>query len=98
MPKVEPAPPPGPVKHAALQQPQVNISALLAARDAQIAELQQAVLELSDRGHGGELPADAAQRIAMLEQRLAEQERTVRHVLTMLIEWFESGQSPRVAA
>lgn len=98
MPKVEPAPPPGPVKHATMHQPQVNVAALLATRDAQIAELQQAVLELSDRGHGGELPADAAQRIAMLEQRLAEQERTVRHVLTMLIEWFENGQSPRAAA
>ena len=98
MPKVEPAPPPGPVKHATMHQPQVNVAALLATRDAQIAELQQAVLELSDRGHGEELPADTAQRIALLEQRLAEQERTVRHVLTMLIEWFENGQSPRAAA
>lgn len=98
MPKIEPAPAPGPVKHAAYQPPQVDIAALLAARDAQIAELQQAVLELSDRGQGGEMIADAAQRIAALEHRLAEQERTVRHVLTMLIEWFESGQSPRAAA
>ena len=100
MPKVEPAPAPGPVKHAVYQQqqPQIDVAALLASRDAQIAELQQAVLELSDRGHGAELPADVAQRIATLEQRLAEQERTVRHVLTMLIEWFETGQPPRAVA
>lgn len=100
MPKVEPAPAPGPVKHAAYQhqQPQVDIAGLLAVRDAQIAELQQAVLELSDRGQGEELPAEVTHRIATLEQRLAEQERTVRHVLTMLIEWFESGQPPRAAA
>ena len=98
MPKVEPAPAPGPVKHAAYQAPQVDVAALLAVRDAQIAELQQAVLELSERSSGGEMPADVAQRIASLEQRLAEQERTVRHVLTMLIEWFESGQPPRAVA
>lgn len=98
MPKVEHAPAPGPVKHAAYQQPQVDVAALLAARDAQIAELQQAVLELSDRRHGAEVPAEVAQRIAALELRLAEQERTVRHVLTMLIEWFESGQPPRAVA
>ena len=98
MPKVEPAPAPGPVKHAAYQAPQVDVAALLAARDVQIAELQQAVLELSERSSGGDMPAEVAQRIASLEQRLAEQERTVRHVLTMLIEWFESGQPPRAVA
>ena len=100
MPKVDTAPAPGPVKHAAYRPaaPAVDFAAMLASRDAQIAELQQAVLELSERGQGGQASSEAEHRIAMLEQRLAEQERTVRHVLTMLIEWFESGQPPRVAA
>ena len=110
MPRIEPAPAPGPVKHAVPPQPtpepapqpapQADIGETLDDRDAQIAELQQAVLELSDRvvANGGELPEDVAERIAALEHRLEEQERTVRHVLTMLIEWFESGQGPRAAA
>ncbi|MFN4114433.1 MAG: XrtA/PEP-CTERM system-associated ATPase [Sphingomonadaceae bacterium] len=105
MPRPEQAPAPGPVKHAAYQQPApqpvpaADIQALLAQRDAQIVELQQAVLELSDKAAAGQhLPADAAHRIAALEHRLIEQERTVRHVLTMLIEWVESGQPPRAVA
>ncbi len=107
MPKIEPAPAPGPVKHAVPPQPaspdaapQPSMELSTADRDIQLEELQQAVLELSDRilANGGELPEDLAERIAALEHRLEEQERTVRHVLTMLIEWFESGQAPRAAA
>ncbi len=63
---------------------------ILAVRDAQIAELQQAVIELS-RSVGSD-------RTEALQARLEEQERTVRHVLTMLIEWIESGEKPRAAA
>ncbi len=103
MPKVEPAPGPGPVKHAvypaAVPEPRADIAAVLAERDSQIAELQQAVLELSDRL--SEVPPandDTAAHIAALERRLEDQERSVRHVLTMLIEWFESGQPPRAVA
>lgn len=103
MPKVEPAPGPGPVKHAVYPapapEPRADIAAVLAERDNQIAELQQAVLELSDRL--SEVPPandDTAAHIAALERRLEEQERSVRHVLTMLIEWFESGQPPRAVA
>lgn len=104
MPKVQPAPGPGPVKHAAYPQPaprpQPDVDGMLADRDANIAELQQAVIELSDRlgTANGDGPQESATRIAELERRLEEQERTVRHVLTMLIEWFESGQPPRAAA
>lgn len=103
MPKVEPAPGPGPVKHAVypapVPEPRADIAAVLAERDSQIAELQQAVLELSDRL--SEVPPandDTAAHIAALERRLEDQERSVRHVLTMLIEWFESGQPPRAVA
>jgi hypothetical protein len=35
---------------------------------------------------------------AALEARLDEQERTLRHTLTMLIEWFEGGEGRRRAA
>jgi hypothetical protein len=40
---------------------------------------------------------DWANRLELLELRVAEQDRAVRHVLTMLIEWFE-GETPREAA
>jgi hypothetical protein len=33
-----------------------------------------------------------------LESRLAEQDRTLRHTLTMLIEWIERDGATRVAA
>ena len=68
-------------------------------RDVQIAELQQAVVELSEavENGGGEVSDDVKQRIETLENRIDEQERMVRHVLTMMIEWMESGQS-RAAA
>lgn len=42
--------------------------------------------------------AEAMDREARLEARLGEQERTLRHTLTMLIEWIESGDGGRAAA
>ncbi|MBM0169110.1 XrtA/PEP-CTERM system-associated ATPase [Altererythrobacter sp. C41] len=109
LPKLGPAPGPGPVKHAVypeavpvtpVQVPAVDFEAMLAERDAQIAELQQAVIELSqaaeqdDSAQSEELVA----RIDAFGRRLDEQERSVREVLTMLIEWVETGQLPRAAA
>ncbi len=68
----------------------------LAARDAQIAELQQAVLELaSGSDAAASEAADAAalnDRIAELEERLVDQEQTVRHTLAMLVEWLETDE------
>lgn len=77
---------------------------MLAERDLHIAELQQAVVELSrsvdalsrDRG-AADLEAFES-RITLLEGRLAEQERTIRHTLTMLIEWIENSDSQSIAA
>ncbi|KPH61668.1 XrtA/PEP-CTERM system-associated ATPase [Novosphingobium sp. ST904] len=40
----------------------------------------------------------SAAHAARLEARLDEQERTLRHTLTMLIEWFEGGEGQRQAA
>ena len=95
---------PGPVDAVALAQ----LQAMLAERDAQIAELQQAVIELAnvqeavpvaaaDPAHGAALAAVEA-RLAGFESKMLEQERTIRHTLTMLIEWIEADDASRVAA
>ncbi len=87
-----------------------QIEGALAQRDAQISELQQAVLELANAGEAAEAMhqtaasvdtadmAELADRLATLEGRMFEQDRTIRHTLTMLIEWIEAGESQRVAA
>jgi general secretion pathway protein A len=75
---------------------QAMLESLLAARDVQIAELQQAVVELAGQQ---DISATAAVRpefealrdqITRLELKLTEQERTLRETLTMLIEWVEA--------
>ncbi|MEW9856939.1 XrtA/PEP-CTERM system-associated ATPase [Novosphingobium sp. M1R2S20] len=85
----------------------VVLDTMLAERDAQIQELQQAVIELAnaaDERHDAqqaaiaELVADISRQIAELESRLSEQDRTVRHALTMIIEWIESDEALRAAA
>jgi hypothetical protein len=90
------------------------IESALADRDAQISELQQAVVELAAAADAREVAeahgnneqvaalqrqlAEASERADKLEARLGEQERTLRHVLTMLIEWIEGGDGQRAAA
>lgn len=77
---------------------------MLALRDSEIAELQQAVVELSHAREDGlaaaQAPAIAAltERLAQVEARMAEQERAIRHTLTMLIEWIENDASRPMAA
>jgi hypothetical protein len=83
------------------------IRAALADRDSQITELQQALIELANTVEGP-VTADAAahaqeiaalrQQVSVLEKRLGEQEQTLRHTLTMLIEWIEADDLHRVAA
>lgn len=73
-----------------------QVEQLLADRDAQIAELQQAVVEISEQQRqviNAQVPADWFDRLAVLEDRLNEQERSVRHVLTLMIEWLENEQA-----
>ncbi|MFA7602986.1 MAG: XrtA/PEP-CTERM system-associated ATPase [Novosphingobium sp.] len=81
--------------------PDAGFLAALAERDAQIAELQQAVIELAntvqESGTRGE-QAILQDRVTGLENRLIEQEHTIRHTLTMLIEWIEAENDARVAA
>jgi hypothetical protein len=45
----------------------------------------------------GEVPDDLGQRLVAIEARLDEQERSLRHVLTMMIDYFET-QGSRAAA
>lgn len=108
------APPPSPGLDAAAAI--ALIEEALADRDAQIAELQQAVVELASSAEQqdearDEVHASAAliaslqaqlealnSHNARLEARIGEQERTLRHMLTMLIEWIESGEGQRHAA
>jgi general secretion pathway protein A len=81
-----------------------QVETMLADRDAQIAELQQAVVELANQQDSGTSAAIAPEvaalqgKIAELEARLVEQERTVRQTLTMLIEWVEGEFDQSVAA
>jgi len=94
--KIEPAPATAPIDHAASA---AAVEGMLAARDEQIAALQQAVAELS-RARPADVQAvsdEWLERFKLVEQRVDEQDRAVRHVLTMLIEWFE-GEAPREAA
>lgn len=105
---VQPAAAPVPVDAVALAQ----VQALLAERDVQIAELQQAVIELANEREAlAAAPAPVqydpalAQSFAALEAKFAalesktlEQERTIRHTLTMLIEWIEADDASRAAA
>ncbi len=80
------------------------VESALAERDTQIAELQQAVIELASgpiEGSGGvglEHVEALTARVATLEAQLFEQERTIRHTLTMLIEWIEADEPHRAAA
>ena len=88
-----------------------DIEAALATRDALIAELQEAVIELSDAGeaspvavaepdndHVLSLLAGLEARINGIEGRLSEQEHTLRHTLTMMIEMVEDDELHRHAA
>ncbi len=76
----------------------------LGERDAQISELQQAVVELANAQESNSAegldPQIAAlnEQIAKLESRMFEQERTIRQTLSMLIEWIESEMEATKAA
>jgi putative secretion ATPase (PEP-CTERM system associated) len=97
-PAIEFSPEPQPVGIDAEQ-----LDTLLAERDAQIAELQQAVVELAtaqdDKVAQAMAPEIAAlqERLATLDAQMLEQERTIRHTLTMLIELVE-GEMERPQA
>jgi general secretion pathway protein A len=96
------------VVHTAPADPaaMARIEAALSERDNQISELQQAVLELANANETRSAPEgglngsahELGERLAALESRMIEQDRTIRHTLTMLIEWIESDGAHRAAA
>ena len=113
MQKLAPAPAPGPVKHVSYPQPTPvaapvpapapapvpDMQSLLSERDSQIAGLKQQLAELSRSVEAGTQPSAALKaEMDQVKARLDDQERMVRHMLTMLIEWVESGRLPRAAA
>ena len=114
-----PAPEPVPVVESAAPAPMAEQSAIMAdlarevaKRDEQIAELQQAVMELAEmRGPGVVVQppepdlepllsaiVDLTRRIETLETRTGDQNEAIRHVLTMLIEWLEAENAAVRAA
>ncbi|NBC88338.1 MAG: AAA family ATPase [Alphaproteobacteria bacterium] len=80
-----------------------EVAALLAERDARTAQLEAAILDLQAAGAGsgdsdqGEVDPALAETIRRLEARLEEQEQSLRHVLTMLIEWLEDDIARKAA-
>jgi putative secretion ATPase (PEP-CTERM system associated) len=109
MQKVERAPAPGPINHAAYApaRPEVpaealaqasQFEAMLAERDAQIAELKAAIAQLAQGAQSapGGMPQEFYARLDALERKVGEQEQSVRQVLAMMIEWIE-GQGRRAA-
>jgi general secretion pathway protein A len=100
LPRIDAAPAPGPIKHAAYtpaEQEHQNVEELLSQRDAQIAELQLAVVGLTETRQANGDTAHVEARLSALEARVDEQDRAVRHVLALLIDWLE-GDAQRAAA
>jgi hypothetical protein len=104
MPKAEPKfEPVAPLRH----EPRLDretVEAMLAVRDGPIAELQQAIVELANRQEDAVRLAlmpeitTLQEKISRLEAKTFEQERTIRHTLTMLIEWIEGEMGESKAA
>ena len=96
---------PGVVAEVAEEQdfdkvPATEVAALLAERDARTAELEAAIVELQAAGGRSadtDLDPEIEKSLRRIEERLAEQERSFRHVLTMLIEWLEDEGSREAA-
>ena len=99
-PKFEPL---APLRH----EPRIDhevLDTLLAERDVQIAELQQAIVELANQHDSAETAAVRPEiealsaQVARLEAKTCEQERTIRQTLNMLIEWIEGEMEQTKAA
>lgn len=84
--------------------PATEVAAIMAQRDARAAELEAAIGELQAAGAEPEIKMpqlraedDVTVALGRIEARLEEQERSFRHVLTMLIEWLEDDKSRKAA-
>ncbi|MGF7153150.1 XrtA/PEP-CTERM system-associated ATPase [Novosphingobium gossypii] len=82
-----------------LQSAVVELASVAEEREAAAAQARA-----DQTGHADQVAAlqaqlaDTGARAEKLEVRLAETERTLRHTLTMLIEWIESGDGQRNVA
>jgi len=70
-----------------------TVEAMLGERDMRIAQLEAMIADLNGKAQAMQASPQGdganSETIALLEARLEEQEQSLRHVLTMLIEWFE---------
>lgn len=74
------------------------IEGAFAERDKQMVSLRSEVQKLAaTRADSGEMPSDLGDRLAAIEARLDEQERSLRHVLAMMIDYFESASTREAA-
>ncbi|NQX94726.1 MAG: AAA family ATPase [Erythrobacter sp.] len=73
------------------------VVAQAAPSEERTAELEAAIAELQAAGAQGTIDPEMGEALQRLETRLEEQERSFRHVLTMLIEWLEDGSSREAA-
>lgn len=105
-----PAEPVAPEAEAEIESvPAAEVAAIMAQRDARAAELEAAIGELQAAGadpalhmphsqsHQSQSDEDVNEALGRIEARLEEQERSFRHVLTMLIEWLEDDRSREAA-
>ncbi len=80
-------------EHGLLDHQIEAIEAAFAHRDKHLMALRSEVEKLGRSRTSGDLPEDLGQRLASIEVRLDEQERSLRNVLTMMIDYFESQGS-----
>jgi putative secretion ATPase (PEP-CTERM system associated) len=73
------------------------IEAAFAERDKHLRAMREEVDKLAKAPTAGEASGDTGERLSAIEARLDEQERSLRHVLAMMIDYFES-QGSRAAA
>ena len=67
------------------------IESAFGERDRAISALRREIAALGDIRHSGEDRGDIDARLGKIEGRLDEQERSLRHVLSMMIDYFESS-------
>ncbi|WP_370188016.1 XrtA/PEP-CTERM system-associated ATPase [Qipengyuania sp.] len=88
----------GPAREKGLLDHQIEaIEAAFTERDKHLASLRREVERLGADRAAGDMSEEVDQRLAAIEARLDEQERSLRHVLTMMIDYFEA-QGSRAAA
>lgn len=85
-------------ENSALMDAQIEaIEQAFAERDQAIASVRKEISNLSQQASQSPEDGDTLQRLAAIEARLDEQERSLRHVLTMMIDYFENSATRSAA-